>query len=400
MVITLQVSKTLQAKIRKGCPWVFSYQLQNPGVTGSPGDLGVIYDSSKKFLAIGFYDPFSDLRLRILQTGAPVEIGEDFFRRRLAEAVKLRQSLELHGTTGYRVLHGENDGFPGLVLDRYEDTLVLKLYTISWAPYLECLLGLIQEVLPVHRCVLRLSRNARKPVETHTRLRDGQALLGALPDSPVRFRENGLRFEADVLHGQKTGFFLDQRENRQRVRTLSRDRSVLNVFSYTGGFSVYALAGRCRSVLEIDSNPHALKASLKNIRLNFQDRIPGSSDWRQLHGDAFRLLDKLGGVGETFDMVLLDPPAFAGKKKQKARAVDAYRRLAAAGAGLVRPEGVLFAASCSVHVSPDDFFHAVLSGIHSAGKTGREFLRTGHSVDHPVSFQEGGYLKAIYLRIF
>jgi 23S rRNA (cytosine1962-C5)-methyltransferase len=398
--IKLQVSKTLQAKILKGHPWVFDYQVQGQTPPeGKPGDLGIIYNSKNKFLAIGLYDPFSDIRLRILQWGKPICIDDQFFADRLEKAVALRDSLENQGTSGYRVLNGENDGFPGMVLDRYEDTAVLKLYTAAWIPYLDGFLEALTQSLPLERCVLRLSRNCRKTVEEVSSFREGQILFGPALDSVVCFRENGLYFEADVFQGQKTGFFLDQRENRQRIRSLAKNKSVLNVFSYTGGFSVYAFAGKCASVWEIDSSPLALKTSRDTFELNFPESQSEKKEFQQIEGDAFTALRQLQDRKISFDIVILDPPAFAVKKKQKPKALATYRRLAESGARLTRPGGLLFAASCSRQISADEFFSEVFSGIQSAGKSYREVDRTGHAVDHPVTFKEAEYLKGIYLKI-
>jgi 23S rRNA (cytosine1962-C5)-methyltransferase len=398
-VIKLQVSKTLQTKILKGYPWVFDYQIQNPPQQGKPGDLGIIYNAKNKFLAIGLYDPFSAIRLRILQHGSPQEIDAAFFAERLKKAIALRSSLQKGGTSGYRVINGENDGLPGMVLDRYEGTAVLKLYTSAWIPFLDIILPLLEKNLPVQRCILRLSRNTQKPVEAISDLREGQVLFGPSLTAPVCFRENGLYFEVDVLEGQKTGFFLDQRDNRQRIRTMSKDKSVLNVFSYTGGFSVYAFAGGCRSVLEIDSNPWALKTSRETFELNFPNKQSETDIFQQFQGDAFIALKQLIARKNSFDLVILDPPAFATNKKQKIKALKTYSRLAESGALLTRPGGILFAASCSRHVSGKDFFKAVYAGVKSAGKVYEVIQKTGHAVDHPVLFPEGEYLKGVYLKI-
>jgi len=399
-IIKLQVSKTLQAKIKNGHPWVFHYQIQGQTPEkGQPGDLGIIYTSKNKFLAIGFYDPFSEIRLRILQWGTPSSIDATFFRDRLQKAVALRSFLEKQGTSGYRIINGENDGFPGMVLDRYEDTAVLKLYTVAWIPYLDDFLDSLANTLPVQRCVLRLSRNCRNAVEEFSSFQEGQILFGPTLDSPVCFRENGLFFEVDVFKGQKTGFFLDQRENRQRIRCLAKDKSVLNVFSYTGGFSVYALAGGCRSVWEIDSSAYALKTSRDTFELNFSATKSETKEFQQIQGDAFTALRQLQDRKNSFDIVILDPPALAVKKKQKPKALATYRRLAESGARLIRPGGLLFSASCSRQVSADEFFREVFSGIQSAGKLYEEIDRTGHAGDHPVTFKEAEYLKGIYLKI-
>lgn len=392
--IKIKISKSLQGKIRKGFPWIHYYQLNNRKISGKAGDLGVVYDSDNRFLAIGLYDPFSDIRLRILQTKDPREIDETFFRERLQQALKLRNFFDPNKTNAYRMVNGENDGFPGMVVDRYNDILVLKVYTSAWFPYLKMLVGLLEEMAGPRRILLQLSRHVQRISENG--YQDNQMLLGPHLEKPVRFRENGLSFEADLLHGQKTGFFLDQRDNRQKVREMAEGRSVLNVFSYTGAFSVYAMAGGAQSVLEIDVNAQAQAASLKNWELNFGSDENLKGRLRQIKGDAFEQLATLKREGKQFDLVILDPPAFASRKQNKQNALQAYLRLAKVGAQCTRDGGLLVAASCSAQVRADEFYRAVDLGIRATGRSYQKLLKTGHPLDHPVTFKEGSYLKAIY----
>jgi 23S rRNA (cytosine1962-C5)-methyltransferase len=284
-----------------------------------------------------------------------------------------------------------------MVLDRYNDTAVMKLYTASWLPHLGKILPLIQEELPVQRCVLLFSRHVQRTLPANYDFQNGQLLFGPELTGPVRFQENGLWFEADVVHGQKTGFYLDQRENRQRIGDMARDKTVLNVFSYTGGFSVYAFNGGCRSVVEIDSNKFALEAAKKNVQLNFE-RFAELS-YQQMYGDAFKLFAELEKEKRMFDIVILDPPAFAKNAAHKKNALIAYSRLVKAGAKRTQDGGVLFAASCSAPVDAREFYHAVDIGIKTSGKSYEELMRTGHAIDHPVTFKEGAYLKSIFCRI-
>jgi 23S rRNA (cytosine1962-C5)-methyltransferase len=392
--IKIKISKQLQNKIRKGFPWVYYYQLSNRKISGKAGDLGVIYDSDNRFLAIGLFDPFSDIRLRILQTRNPREIDETFFQERLQQAFKLRSPLNRQETTAYRLVNGESDGFPGMVVDRYNDTLVVKVYTSAWFPYLKMLVGFLEEMTGARRVLLQLSRHVQRVSENG--YQDNQMLLGPDLEGPVRFRENGLSFEADLLRGQKTGFFLDQRDNRLKVREWAEGRSVLNVFSYTGAFTVYALAGGARSVLEIDINAQAQAAALKNWELNFGSDKNQKDRLRQIKGDAFEQLASLIRQGEQFDLVILDPPAFASSKQNKQNALQAYLRLAKAGAQCTREGGLLLAASCSAQVRADEFYRSVDLGIRATGRSYQKVLKTGHPLDHPVTFKEGAYLKAIY----
>ena len=393
----IKISKSLQEKIRKGFPWVYYYQIKNSGISGKAGDLGAIYDSQNRFLAMGLYDPYSDIRLRILITRTPQEITGEFFRERLKKALALRADLAAQETTGYRVVNGENDGFPGLVMDRYADTLVVKLYTTAWMPYLEELVPILNQEMELERAVLACSRHVQRTLsdtEGESRMLFGPELTG-----PIRFQENGLWFDADVLKGQKTGFFLDQRENRTKVGDLAKDQSVLNVFSYTGAFTVYAFAGGCRSVLEIDINAYAQTAARKHLELNFPEEDFSPPRFEQIQGDAFEQLSRLEKEGKVFDLVVLDPPAFANSKKNRKNAIQAYIRLAKMGAKRTRAGGILVAASCSSQVEASAFYRAVELGVKAAGRSCKKLFKTGHASDHPVTFKEGAYLKAIYCKI-
>ena len=396
-MIKIEISKTLQGKIRKGYPWIFNYQVQNQIHEAKPENLAVVYDHNNRFLAMGLWDARADLCFRVLCLGKPQKVNSDFFRERLQSAKLIREALEHKGTTGYRVINGENDGFPGLVLDRYGETLVIKLYTSSWFPFLNELCELFQGEFNSKQVVLRLAQNISKSQDTNATYHDGQVLYGSENSSWVEFKENGLKFLADVVEGQKTGFFLDQRDNRLKIRGMVKGRSVLNVFSYTGGFSVYAMAGGCKSVVEVDSNPYALKTSLRNLKLNFPDKSFPSPNFMQEEGDAFQILAKMKAEKRSFDLVILDPPAFARNKKQKSQALDAYIRLAKAGAQVT--SGILFAASCTRHVQANEFYDAVCLGIRSAGIKYEGIAKTGHAQDHPATFPEAFYLKSAYFNV-
>ena len=385
----IKISKTLEVKIRKGYPWVFKYQLQSDVVENTRG-LAVLYDHKNRFLAIGLWDPDSDLCFRVLNLFEPIEIDTHFFLKRFQQALLLRKGLEEQGTTGYRVLNGENDGFPGLILDLYDKTWVLKVYAKSWFQYLERMLEVIKTEKSVEQVVLRLARNIG---DSSSHFYDGKVLYGSDPIVPVKFFENGLKFHVDVVNGQKTGFFLDQRENRLQVKEISSGLSVLNVFSYTGGFSIYAISGGCRSLVEIDSNSFALKSSLRNLELNFPEEQ--KFKYLQIEGDAFQKLHDLQLQKSKFDLVILDPPAFARKKTHQPQALEAYSRLAELGVKLVAPGGRLFSASCSAHISAEQFYKAVNYGVESANRRLKPITKTRHASDHPVKFPELEYLKSI-----
>lgn len=396
--IALRVTPEAQHALRQGHPWLFDRAIAHQSHAGAPGDLAVVFDDRRRFLAIGLYDPTSPLRVRILQTGQPATIDETWLRERIAAAAARRAELPSTGTTGYRLIHGENDGLPGLVVDRYEDTLVIKLYTLAWIPWLNQVLLGLAAIQSSSRIVLRLSRELLNRPEHLYGLQEGLLTGTNFDGEPglVQFSENGLRFEADVLRGQKTGFFLDQRENRARVERLAAGRRVLNVFAYTGGFSLYAARGGAHEVLSVDLSAPALAAARRNFDLN--RHIPAVAAARHITeaADAFDALATLREQGERYDLVVVDPPAFAKRAAEVEAALRAYARLTVLALGVTRPGGLLVSASCSSRVSADAFYATVRRAAEAAGRPLREVERTGHAVDHPISFPEGAYLKCLY----
>ncbi len=414
--LRLRITARAESIVRSGHPWLFAESIIDQNRAGRPGDLAVIYDRRDRFLAFGLFDPDSPLRVRLLHVGEPQPVDRGWWAGRLQQALSRRHGLFDNHTTGLRWINGENDGWPGLVLDAYDRTLVLKLYTLAWLPWLELGLDLIREQLQPDRIVLRLSRNIQSAVREQFGRTDGQVLWGQPLVGPVIFLETGLRFEADVLRGQKTGFFLDQRENRRQVEQLARGKRVLNAFSFTGGFSLYAARGGAWSVTDVDISPHALAASRRNFALNQQ--VPTVArcrhetvqadvfDWlaqlNEIPGDAAARLNRKSPRSEKhapFDLVILDPPSLAKREAERAGALKAYTRLVALGLARLGDQGILVACSCSAHVSAAEFFGAVRE---AAGRSGRQFnvlQTTLHAADHPASFPEGHYLKAIYLEV-
>ncbi len=385
--------------MRGGHPWLFESAITRQRGAGSPGDLAVIFDHRNRFLAVGLYDPLSPVRVRVLQHNTPLPIDRAWFAARLAAAAERRLPLLATQTTGFRLVHGENDGLPGLIVDRYADVLVLKLYSTAWLPHLRELLPALLALDTRLRgtgaaLVLRFSRGLESPL-----LYDGQALLGTAPRAPVVFMENGLRFAADVVRGHKTGFFFDQRDNRARVAQLAAGRSVLDVFAYSGGFSLYAASGGARSVLSIDSSVPALAAARANFALNADHARVAAAQHTTRSGDAFAVLAQLAAEERHFDMVVIDPPAFAKSAAEVERALGAYTRLVRLGLALLNPAGVLVMASCSSRVAADAFFGMVLDSAADAGKPLREIARTGHALDHPIGFAEGAYLKCLFATV-
>ncbi|NDE99544.1 MAG: class I SAM-dependent rRNA methyltransferase, partial [Verrucomicrobia bacterium] len=252
--LRLRVTAAAESAIRGGHPWVYDASIREQNRAGTAGELAVIFDRKDKFLALGLYDALSPIRVRVLHHGKPVTADDAWWRARLQATLARRAGLFDAQTTGYRCISGESDGWPGLVLDRYDTTFVLKLYSAVWLPRVGEIVQWLSEALPPGRLVLRLSRNIQSLAEKDFSLRDGQVLRGDAPAGPVVFLETGIRFEAEVIRGQKTGFFLDQRENRRRVEMLAAGRDVLNAFSFSGGFSLYAARGGARSTTDLDGH--------------------------------------------------------------------------------------------------------------------------------------------------
>lgn len=398
--IALRVSPAAERAIHRGHPWLFDKAIRQQSHDGRPGDLAVIFDRKGRFLAVGLYAPASPIRVRILARGQPTPINADWFLYKLETAAEQRLPLLPSNTTGYRLVHGENDGLPGLVIDRYGESYVLKLYTTAWVPHLPDLLrGLVQigqAVGQPRRVVLRLSRFVQSQADALFGLAEGQVLLGRPLRNGVRFLENGLYFEADVVQGQKTGFFLDQRDNRARVEKLAAGKRVLNVFAYTGGFSLYAARGGAREVVSLDISQPALANAMRNFKLNRAHEAVAAAEHELLVGDAFLTMKQLIANRRRFEMMIIDPPAFARRKEEIERAMSAYGRLVRLGLHLLRPGGILVMSSCSSRVSADQFFELVHKTALGVGRPLQEIERTGHALDHPITFPEGAYLKCLF----
>ncbi|HET89212.1 MAG TPA: class I SAM-dependent rRNA methyltransferase [Chloroflexi bacterium] len=398
--IAVRVTPAAERALREGHPWLFERSIRQQSRAGRPGDLAVVFDRRNRFLAVGLYDPTSAIRIRLLQHHEPATIGQAWFQERIAASVQRREPLrQAEETTGYRLVHGGNDGLPGLVADRYERTLVVKLYTPAWLPHLRDVQTALLESAPAERLILRFGRAAQDQPQHLHGLRDGAILHGPPLDGPVLFQENGLRFEADPIHGQKTGFFLDQRENRARVTPLAAGKAVLDVFAYSGPFSLYAARGAARSVVSLDGSRPALEAARRNFALNRAIPAVAAARHELVAEDAFQALERMGRAGRRFDLVIVDPPAFARNRAQVSGALAAYERLTRLAVGVLRTGGVLVQASCSSRVGADEFFAAVHRAAREAGRPLQEIERTGHPLDHPVGFKEGAYLKCLFARV-
>jgi 23S rRNA (cytosine1962-C5)-methyltransferase len=394
--IALRVNASAERALRQGHPWIFDQAITEQSHEGAPGDLAVIFDHKRQFLAIGLYDPTSSIRVRILQHHQPSTINTPWFCEKLSAAGQIREPLQKQATNGYRLVHGENDGLPGLIIDRYADTLVLKIYSPSWIPHLEEFIPALEQIHPHERLILRLSRSLKTQTGLLFGLEDGALLRGHALTDLILFKENGLTFECDPIHGQKTGFFLDQRENRARVENLSMGKSVLNLFAYTGGFSLYAARGGAKSITSVDISAPALQGAISNFGHNRHIAAVNSAFHETVVDDAFDFLAALQAQDQTFDLIVIDPPMFAQNQNQIQAALSAYRKLTRLGLGCLPPGGTFVQASCSSRIDAETFFSTVSS---TAGNSNRRLINiehTGHAIDHPIGFSEGAYLKCIF----
>lgn len=392
--LAIHLRSKAERMVRKEHPWVFEGSITKQNKEGEAGDVAIVFDNAKnKLLAIGLYDPYSPIRIKLLQYKRGATIDEDWLRAKIKQAYERRQPLLATDTNSYRLLYGENDGLPGVVADVYASVMVVKLYSLIWLPYLKWLLPILLETSNTQQLVLRLSRNVQQQEELLLGLHDGQVLYGQLDQPEVIFREHGVRFSANVISGHKTGFFLDHRHNRKRVGELAKGRRVLDVFSYAGGFSVHALVGGAQEVVSLDISPHALALAEANAKLNVKQ-----PKLRTLAQDAFEAMEAMRNDGEQFGLVIVDPPSFAKRASEIPGAVRAYERLAHLAIPLVRRGGVLLLASCSSRVSAQQFYELMFKVVRSSNRPYKELARTQHDIDHPIGFPEGAYLKSIYLQ--
>ncbi len=389
--------------VRRKHPWIFENSIEKLSAEAEPGDVAVVYDN-RKIVAAGLVDPYSSIRVRLLTFGASKEVvGPGLFRLLAKQSAERRNGLFGPETNAFRLINGESDGFPGLVADKYADVLVMKVYTASFIPHLGDVADALFEVYP---CLKRLSLRFSREVSAMSaglrrNLEDGMLFSGDPAwNGQVVFLENGLKFEADVRCGQKTGFFLDQRENRAKAGKLAAGvHSVLNVFSYSGGFSLYAAKNGARMVTDIDFNKHAIEASAHNFTLNGEIANIAKCRHRGIADDAFHAMNELEKAGERFGIVIVDPPSFAKSLSERAQAMKSYSRLAVAAVRLLSKNGILVFASCSSRIGADELFDEVHRAAADAGRPLKEFDRRAEAPDHPALFKESHYLKCLYAHI-
>jgi 23S rRNA (cytosine1962-C5)-methyltransferase len=381
-----------EKSLKRRHPWIFSGAVAR--VTGEPpaGDTVEVHSASGEFLALAAYSPKSQIVARVWDWKKRVIDGA-FFYDRVKQAVQQRRALlDAQDTDAVRLVNGESDGLPGMVADRYADTIVMQLSSAGADRWREAIADALMEVSGAARLWERSDAEVRK-------LEGLPAAIGPLrgrrEPTRVALTENGLTFHVDLEHGHKTGFYLDQRDNRRLVRMLASGRDVLDGFCYTGGFAVNAAAGGARSVLAVDSSAEALELARGNAGINAVTGV----NW--VEGDVFLLLRKFRDERRTFDLVVLDPPKFAPTAAHVAKAARAYKDINLLAFKLLRPGGILVTFSCSGGVSADLFQKIVAGSALDAGVQAQIIDRLGPGADHPVAlnFPEGDYLKGLLCRL-
>lgn len=386
--ITLSPGK--DQSVKRFHPWIFSGAIAR--ISGKPaeGEWVSVYSSENEFLAAGHYQ-IGSIAVRVL-TFTDVEPDDNFWKNKIESAWKLRLSLGFDNnaeTNVFRLIHGEGDGLPGLIVDFYNGTAVMQSHSVGMYLVREMLVKALCEVLGEKLIAVYDKSEKSLPFKAGVESKDGY-LFGENNDTEVL--ENGLRFKVDWLEGQKTGFFIDQRENRHLVQHYSAGRDVLNMFCYTGGFSFYAMKGNAQMVHSVDSSAKAIELTNQNVALNFLN----DTRHEAFVADAF---DFMRDIKSKYDLIILDPPAFAKHRDALHQALQAYKRINTRAFEQIRSGGILFTFSCSQVVSKEKFREAVFSAAAIAKRNVRILHQLTQPADHPVNIYhpEGEYLKGLVL---
>lgn len=381
-----------EESLKRFHPWVFSGAIAR--VEGEPeeGEIVDVYTSKKEFIACGHFQ-IGSIAVRVL-TFRQEEIGHGFWKRRLEVALDLRRSLGLVDNpenNTYRLVHGEGDNLPGLIIDVYGQTAVMQAHSAGMHVYRMEIADALSEVMGDIVKHIYYKSETTLPYKADLGPENG-FIKGGSPENVAL--ENGLKFHVDWLKGQKTGFFVDQRENRHLLERYSKGRNVLNMFCYTGGFSFYAMRGGANLVHSVDSSAKAIDLTNQNVELNF----PGDQRHQAFAEDAFKYLDRMG---DQYDLIILDPPAFAKHRDALRNALRGYSKLNAKAFEKIKPGGILFTFSCSQVVDKKDFRNAVFTAAAQSGRSVRILHQLTQPGDHPVNIYhpEGEYLKGLVLYV-
>ena len=394
----LILKKGREKPVRNGHPWIFSGAIARTEGDATAGDLVAVHDSYGRFLAIAYFNPASQIRARILSWDSNHNIDESFWQSLIQRALDGRSALGLDTkTTAFRLINAEADGLPGLIVDRYGDILVMQCLTFGIDQRKTMLAQLLADLIHppgiYERSDVAVRRKEGLPSQKGL-------LWGKAPPDELIITENGLQFIVDIRGGHKTGYYLDQRSNRSLLRQTTgiAEKTVLNVFAYTGGFSVYAAAAGVRLITNIDSSIPALELAERNMALNGFTR----TEDEYIAGDAFEILRDFRDRSYQYDVVILDPPKFAHSKRDVERASRGYKDINLLALRLLAPGGLLLTFSCSGQISEDLFQKILFGAVVDAKRDVQIIQRLGQSADHPTSltFPESAYLKGFLCRVW
>lgn len=387
--ITLRHGKEQSAK--RLHPWIFSGAIAKMSGTPDEGDLVKVYSADGEFLAIGHYQK-SSIAVRILSFN-DIAVDQNFWNERIASAYNYRKQLGLvynSETNCYRLVHGEGDNLSGLVIDYYNGTAVVQCHSVGMFKNLDCIAKALQQTMGEQLTAIYNKSESTLPFKAGIENKDG-LLWGEIKTENAL--EYGNSFFIDWIQGQKTGFFIDQRENRKLVEHYAKGKSVLNTFCYTGGFSVYALRGGAKKVVSVDCSARAIELTDKTVAMNFPD-----AEHTSVVSDTFKYLDN---NKDEFDLIILDPPAFAKHGKVLNNALQGYKRLNMKAIEQIKKGGILFTFSCSQAVSKEEFRKSVFAAAANTKRNVRILHQLTQPADHPISIYhpEGEYLKGLVLQI-
>jgi 23S rRNA (cytosine1962-C5)-methyltransferase len=386
----IHLAKGRSRRLRAGHPWVFSNEIEmSPEVRGlPPGTVVALQDAGDEKLGVATFNPHTLIAARLLSRDGGQKIDAAFLADRLTRALALRERL--YDRPFYRLIHSEADGLPGLILDRYGDVVTLQANTAGMERLTPLLLDALDATIAPRIVVLRNDTPAR----ALEGLELGQRVAKGVLDGPVELEENGARFVADLAHGQKTGWFYDQRDNRAFVAGLARGQTVLDLYTYAGGFAIQAARAGAARVSAVDRSAESLDQLTRAAALN-------GVEVDAIRAEAFAEMARLAASGQRYGVVVADPPAFVKSKKDLAAGSKGYRKMTRLAAALVEPGGILFVASCSHHMPAQTFAEEVAHGLSLAGRGGRILRSAGAAPDHPLHphLPESGYLKSLTLQL-
>jgi 23S rRNA (cytosine1962-C5)-methyltransferase len=379
-----------EQSLKRFHPWVFSGAIKNVKGNLEEGDLVAVHDANDNFLAIGHYQ-IGSIAIRIVSFERET-IDDDFWRKKIDVAWTLRTTLGLsqsQQTNAFRLIHGEGDGLPGLIVDIYDSTAVMQMHTVAMYRLRETLLKALKDVMGDRLSAVYEKSEGTLPFKSGVEAENGYLFGQAKSHLAL---ENGLSFKVDWEKGQKTGFFVDQRDNRALLEKYSSGRTVLNTFCYTGGFSCYAMRGGAKLVHSVDSSERAIMLTNENVELNF----PDDKRHEAFASDTYKFMEK---TANNYDLIVLDPPAFAKHLNVVKNALQGYKRINAKAIEMIAPGGILFTFSCSQVVSREAFRTMLFSAAARSGRNVRILHQLNQPADHPVSIfhPEGEYLKGFVL---